>query len=214
VACIAGALLGALWGASAVPSEWRRRVFGWPNMRDRDLVELADAVRNGRSDRWPYTDHADYTDWPRRFEVVSHPHDGGVVLSGAAAAQGEIAIAGAPVTAVVSLCRMGRRDLDHFALAQGNSVQVWLIDEDGANANLELVLRDAAAAVDEFRRAGHRVLLHCVESASRTPTVAAMYAALHRGIAPEAAIADVLNVLPHAHPRPEFLSAVRRAWDN
>src|SRR5262245_10040997 len=37
VAAIAGGLLGARWGASAVPSRWRRTVFGWPGYRARDL---------------------------------------------------------------------------------------------------------------------------------------------------------------------------------
>lgn len=214
VACIAGAVLGALWGASAVPQEWRRQVFGWPDMRDRNLVELADAIRNGRRDEWPQADHVDYAGWTKRFERVPHPHDAGVLLSGAAAAQGEIVIDGPPITAVVSLCRMGRRDLDHFGLAPGSAVEVWLVDEDHANANLDLVLRDAAAAVAAFRSEGKRVLLHCVESASRTPTVAATYAVRHLGIDPEMALADVLNALPHARPRAEFLAAVRRACDN
>lgn len=41
VAAIAGSLLGARWGASAVPDEWRRAVHGWPGMNGEDLVELA-----------------------------------------------------------------------------------------------------------------------------------------------------------------------------
>ncbi|WP_349826582.1 ADP-ribosylglycohydrolase family protein [Brevibacterium litoralis] len=48
VAAIAGALLGARWGASAVPAEWRRILHGWPypaqekgNGRADDLVDLA-----------------------------------------------------------------------------------------------------------------------------------------------------------------------------
>ncbi|WP_344381835.1 ADP-ribosylglycohydrolase family protein, partial [Georgenia ruanii] len=41
VAAIAGALLGAYWGASAVPAAWRRKVHGWPAMRARELVGLA-----------------------------------------------------------------------------------------------------------------------------------------------------------------------------
>ena len=43
VAAIAGGLLGAAYGASAVPAEWRRVLHGWPGMRTRDLVELATA---------------------------------------------------------------------------------------------------------------------------------------------------------------------------
>ena len=41
VAAIAGGLLGARWGASAVPDDWRRAVHGWPGLDGRDLVELA-----------------------------------------------------------------------------------------------------------------------------------------------------------------------------
>lgn len=37
VAAIAGALLGAWHGASAVPERWRRRLFGWPNLKAADL---------------------------------------------------------------------------------------------------------------------------------------------------------------------------------
>ncbi|MDQ6873829.1 MAG: ADP-ribosylglycohydrolase family protein, partial [Actinomycetota bacterium] len=33
VAAIAGALLGARWGASAVPARWRRLLHGWPGLR-------------------------------------------------------------------------------------------------------------------------------------------------------------------------------------
>nr|WP_179670311.1 ADP-ribosylglycohydrolase family protein [Nocardioides thalensis] len=41
VAAIAGAMLGARWGASAIPAEWRRVVHGWPGKRAEDLVHLA-----------------------------------------------------------------------------------------------------------------------------------------------------------------------------
>jgi ADP-ribosylglycohydrolase len=41
VTAIAGGLLGARWGLSAIPQEWRDMVNGWPNLRDPDLVDLA-----------------------------------------------------------------------------------------------------------------------------------------------------------------------------
>jgi ADP-ribosylglycohydrolase len=41
VAAIAGALLGARYGASAVPPGWRAKVHGWPGLRADDLVGLA-----------------------------------------------------------------------------------------------------------------------------------------------------------------------------
>lgn len=40
-AAIAGSLLGARWGASAVPSEWRNLIHGYPGLNTGDLVELA-----------------------------------------------------------------------------------------------------------------------------------------------------------------------------
>ena len=40
VAAIAGGLLGAAYGASAVPADWRRILHGWPGLRTRNLVAL------------------------------------------------------------------------------------------------------------------------------------------------------------------------------
>lgn len=59
VAAIAGALLGARWGASAVPGAWRRIVHGWPGLRARDLIHLAVlTARDGHDDSqgWPSVD--------------------------------------------------------------------------------------------------------------------------------------------------------------
>ena len=41
VAAIAGMLLGARWGATAVPSAWYRMLHGWPGLRAEDLEQLA-----------------------------------------------------------------------------------------------------------------------------------------------------------------------------
>jgi ADP-ribosyl-[dinitrogen reductase] hydrolase len=41
VAAIAGALLGAVHGASSVPSKWREAVHGWPGLKAEDLERLA-----------------------------------------------------------------------------------------------------------------------------------------------------------------------------
>ncbi|WP_240644035.1 ADP-ribosylglycohydrolase family protein [Antribacter gilvus] len=42
VASIAGALLGAVHGASSIPERWRQDVHGWPGARAEHLMELAD----------------------------------------------------------------------------------------------------------------------------------------------------------------------------
>lgn len=41
VAAIAGALLGARWGAAAIPTHWRQILHGYPGLRGEDLVEAA-----------------------------------------------------------------------------------------------------------------------------------------------------------------------------
>ncbi|WP_218617406.1 ADP-ribosylglycohydrolase family protein [Cryptosporangium aurantiacum] len=47
VAAIAGALLGASCGLSAVPDEWRSLVHGWPDLNAEGLARLALACRRG-----------------------------------------------------------------------------------------------------------------------------------------------------------------------
>ena len=44
VAAIAGALLGARWGYSAIPKAWLETIHGWPGFRSPDLVTLADEI--------------------------------------------------------------------------------------------------------------------------------------------------------------------------
>ena len=41
MAAIAGSLLGAIYGASAVPAEWAEALRGWPGMYAEDLEQLA-----------------------------------------------------------------------------------------------------------------------------------------------------------------------------
>lgn len=53
VAAIAGGLLGAAYGTSAVPAAWGRILHGWPALRSPDLVVLAHSIVNGgRQDRF------------------------------------------------------------------------------------------------------------------------------------------------------------------
>lgn len=47
VAAVAGGLLGAKWGADAVPEEWRSLVHGWPGRTGDDLVTLARVATHG-----------------------------------------------------------------------------------------------------------------------------------------------------------------------
>ncbi|MEV0945056.1 O-acetyl-ADP-ribose deacetylase [Rhodococcus sp. NPDC049939] len=50
-AAIAGGLLGARWGASAVPVRWRKVLHGWPGYRSSDLVRLGVRTTKGGDNR-------------------------------------------------------------------------------------------------------------------------------------------------------------------
>ena len=54
VAAIAGGLLGAAYGASAVPARWRRVLHGWPGLTERDLIALATAIASGPQAPGPF----------------------------------------------------------------------------------------------------------------------------------------------------------------
>ena len=47
VAAIAGGLAGALYGAAALPEEWRAVLHGWPGLRADDLVALSEQAVQG-----------------------------------------------------------------------------------------------------------------------------------------------------------------------
>ena len=74
VAAIAGGLLGAVYGASAVPAEWRRMLHGWPGLATRELIALA--TRIVKADK-PFSYDVD------PMTPVRHPHDDGVWLGDA-----------------------------------------------------------------------------------------------------------------------------------
>jgi ADP-ribosyl-[dinitrogen reductase] hydrolase len=208
VAAIAGGLLGGALGASAVPSAWSLLVHGWPGLTAAHLIELAVLAGAGGkpgSSGWPIEPRLNYSSFAPRDILVAHPHDDGVLLG--AIGSLDAVLAGSTVDAVVSLCRIGpaqRRGADH--------VEIWLVDnpDPAKNPNLDAVLNDAADAVAAFRAQGKTVLLHCVQAQSRTPSVAALYAALHREVPIEQAVADVVGVLPDAVPQQFLLDAVRR----
>jgi ADP-ribosyl-[dinitrogen reductase] hydrolase len=194
VAAIAGALLGARYGASAVPFAWRRHLAGWPHgMRAADLVALAIlAVRGGKPDSagWPASD--DLMPYyrrhfaPRGF-VVELPEDEGVQW-------GDVrALAASNADAFVSLCRIGklqRRGPDHS--------EVWLMDAYGPEQNADpgFVLSDTADAIQTLRREGKTVFVHCVRSESRTPAVAVAWLVRHHGRTVEEAMTLVASHLP------------------
>lgn len=214
VAAIAGGLIGAAYGVSAIPLEWKRRIHGWPGWRTDELVEHAITATRawteyGRSSEnsWPATDYCDYSDWRSTETCVPHPHDRGVYLGGI----GALDNLPGDVDAVVSLCRVGRKQVPD-SIAREDRVSVWLVDSDEPDDNqyVDFVLSEAADMIARMRDEGKTVLLHCVQAHSRTPTVGALYAARHLGVPIDDALREVGAVLPLAHPNPAFVAAIRR----
>ncbi len=191
VAAIAGALLGARYGASAVPAIWRRKVHGWPGLRSRDLLTMAVlTAREGVDDAQGWPSAPSMLASGRPTMGIPHPSDPGVLLG----TEGDLArCRELAVDAVVSLCRIGADDRATAGVPPEDHVEVWLIDSDGPghNAHLEFALDDAATVVEELRAEGKRVLLHCVAAQHRTPAVALAYAR-RRGADPASA-ADAIQ---------------------
>jgi ADP-ribosylglycohydrolase len=61
VAAIAGALAGAMYGASAVPAEWRAELYGWPGLNISDLEQLALDTASGTAGSYWRAWSATYT---------------------------------------------------------------------------------------------------------------------------------------------------------
>ena len=210
VAAIAGALLGARWGATAVPFSWRRllrghRVYGEPTLDAADLERMARRAFNGGrpgAQDWPgvaklvdyYQTH--FADRPRRTTI------GGVDF-GNVHALAEAFDDG--VDTVISLCRMGTDDVptgvEHHVIG--------LLDTTEAeNPNLVLLLAEVVDGIAALKAEGRHVFVHCVQAQNRTPTVAAAWL-VHEGATPDDAVSEAARLLNR--PKPFLISAVHKS---
>lgn len=203
VGAIAGMLLGARWGSSAIPFQWQRDVHGWPGLDARDLTRL------GLLTALKATPHP--TGWPRqgcrppgdaRTTTVTHPYDDGVLLGSILHARD----LPPQVDAVVSLCHMGPGDLG--PLPRQDRVQIWLIDQPGHNQHPAYAIDQAARAIAALRTEGRRVLLHCAAGRSRMPSVAARYATMRASVHAATAFAAIEQALSNCLINPELRRAV------
>ena len=182
VACVTGALAGAVFGMAGIPARWSSAVHGRvPGCGERvwrlpDLQELAAAL-DGRP-LLPHEDGAIPTLGP--VEVL--PGIWAANLAGARAAGGDFA--------VVSLCRVG----EPF----GAEVQrlAYLADNEN-NTELDAVLADVLDDVAALRAEGRRVLVHCHGGASRTGLVLRAWLRRTEGLSAEEATAVVRERWPH-----------------
>ena len=167
-------------------------------------------ARGGTSDSagWPLGARMDYSEYREPDALAQDPHDAHVWLGGVDA------LGNLPegVNAVVSLCRLGDRQVPAQGVDAGDHIEVWLIDESepDKNPNLDFVLTDAVAAIEMLRAEGKTVLLHCVQAQCRTPAVASLYGARLTRLTPGEALADIVEVLPNANLNPVFRAALER----
>lgn len=190
VAAIAGGLLGAIYGASGLPSDLARRVHGWPGLRGRDLVGLAVTIAGH-----PMPQYNDGSMLAGSASPLAVPHpDDPEVLLGTEADLARVRALG--VTAVVSLSRVGAPEIERGGVRPGNHAELWLIDSNDPadNAHLAWTLNDAARTIAALRDQGERVLLHCVHAEHRTPSVALVYSRL-RGVDADTAAARIEQTL-------------------
>lgn len=207
VAAIAGSMLGAYFGVTAVPAKWAAILHGQPLSTVRDLRVLANlALNDGLDDNsgWPSVDHLNYSHYSDRFEFARFPLDEGLFIGGFA----PLLSLPKEITAVVSLCRLGQNDVPQHVTAQH---EVYLKDraELDENQNLEFTFATTAALVKQLRDEGHQVYLHCVQAHSRTPSVALTYAVRELGHDLATANQAVKEALPYSSPNPRFERVLR-----
>jgi ADP-ribosylglycohydrolase len=212
VAAIAGSMLGAIWGASAIPLKWLAPLHGWPAYKPRDLTRLAIlSFQKGRADSqgWPAApslrEHYSKV-WRPKDVAVPLPGDDGMIVGDV----GALARMAPEVDVVVSLCRIGAEEV----AADKQVFELRLIDhfDPARNPNLEFLLKDLADFLVKTRKDGDRVFLHCVQAESRTPTVAAAFLAERDGISGEAALIRVEEVFPSSRPAGALLDALCVLW--
>lgn len=202
VAAVTGGLLGARWGVSAIPLEWRRELFGWPGLRDRDLVwSVREALGEGVRPQFCSSGDAS--------SAVAHPIDSGLLLGDAAGCRD----VPAGVDAVVALCPLGRLE-EPVGVAPGDQVDVWLIDSDDAadNPNLEHVVTHAVDMLLRLRGEGRTVYLASAQGRSRLPLVAAVYGARLAALPASEILHELSRVLPEMSLNPVFAEVLRH-WD-
>lgn len=212
VAAIAGSLLGAYWGYSAIPIAWLRILNGWEpgggTQRVRDLVRLAHQAAAGPQgkDKWPVCssmfEHPDYLEGRHLLEPLRDDERLWVGNINALKARN------LDVDVVVSLCRVGCDDVPEGL----EGVEVFMVDQEAANANLEWTLLDIASTLARWTEKGERVLIHCVGGRSRTPTVAAAYLAHSKGMSGPDALRRVREQLPEHWRNRSFEAALQKVW--
>jgi len=198
VAAIAGGLLGARWGQSAIPSAWVTKIHGFPNYTASDLVRLAVlTVQGGRDDSqgWPSahrlyhpTDRGAGTFW----SIEREPN---LVLG----EQCSLGVDSAPFDAVISLSRIG---VAESPVGHPHQLTVRVMDavEPEKNIHLDFQYFDVSMQLRQWLDEDRTVFLHCVHTHNRTPNFLAAFLMYCHGLSQQQAIDEVMRALPMAQP--------------
>jgi len=172
VACVAGALAGAVHSVQGIPSRWMTVVNGsFTTPSGRSTYRYADLLDTARL--LLGRDRANRT----RLEVPAHPEQVDDALPVFASDLGG-AIECDGNFATVSLCLIDGR-LDHHAVRR----ELYMRDEEGPDENVNLLAAvvDAVDTIDALLADGHRVLVHCHGGRSRTGLVLKAWAMRRHG---------------------------------
>ena len=207
VAAIAGSLVGARWGMSALPLRWTSVVHGFHEVR----AGRASGMRANALQHLSYqvAEHGTGA-LPESFKpagtapqaLVTIPGVDGLLLGGHA----EMADADLRGAGVVSLSRVGVNE----AAEAARHASVFVLDQPAPDVNphLHFSLLDVTRTIHEWRTQGP-VVLHCVMAHNRTPTYAVAYLVTQCGWSLEPAVSAVREALPQAQLAEHLLGAVR-----
>ena len=156
VACVAGAIAGAIHGIQAIPSRWTTYLNGVIYTPDEQIeFDNASLSRLSRelADLKHPPDNPD--ELPARLEAI----EDGVFAANRSGA------AGAPKEwAIISLCLVGDRFKNYKYRRE-----IYLVDSpDDANPSLGMAVDDAVKSINAFLGEGRTALVHCHGGRSRT----------------------------------------------
>lgn len=159
VACVTGALAGAMYGMQAIPSRWATVVHGTVSTAAGplrlDLAALQGLAARLAGDAVAPEQHPEQPKLPVQVAPGLYAAD----LGGAATVPKD--------WAVISLCRTGKYFADHSVRRQ-----VYLVDQSGDhNPCLDVAVNDAVTTIDAFLAEGLNAVVHCHGGRSRTGLV-------------------------------------------
>jgi ADP-ribosyl-[dinitrogen reductase] hydrolase len=207
VAAIAGQLIGAAWGAGAVPADWLTSIHGYPEYSAKDLTRLAIlTVQKGEPQPggWP---QVDVTNYQETDTEVSELH-ANLFIGGQSVLRDT-----KNFDVVVSLSRAGQIEGNKDFQ---NHLRVSVLDSHDPEMSPHLAKQylDVADFIEKNLKNGKRVLLHCVHAHTRTPSFAVAYLMRHKRMPFLVAIAEVLKHLPKADLHDPFGSVLKSLDDD